>query len=115
MWLLTLYKKCPIQTCDYHIKGFTQKYDKNRHTLTHYKGTMVCGFCPGSGSLADKSFNRADVFKRHLTCVDGVEQMPPNSRKKSSSAGNMSNRKSLSDYAPDATGKCSTCTTTFNN
>jgi serine/threonine protein kinase len=43
-------EKCPIQTCDYHSKGFARKYDKNRHTLTHYKGVMVCGFCPGSGS-----------------------------------------------------------------
>ena len=43
-------EKCPIVTCEYHQKGFARKYDKQRHTLTHYKGTMVCGFCPGSGS-----------------------------------------------------------------
>ncbi|KAG9619475.1 hypothetical protein KCU64_g22203, partial [Aureobasidium melanogenum] len=36
-------EKCPITSCEYHIKGFARKYDKNRHTLTHYKGTMVCG------------------------------------------------------------------------
>jgi len=106
-------EKCPIQTCDYHIKGFARKYDKNRHTLTHYKGTMVCGFCPGSGSAAEKSFNRADVFKRHLTSVHAVEQTPPNSRKKTS--GNINNGKKLSGYAPDATGKCSTCSQTFSN
>jgi hypothetical protein len=106
-------EKCPIQTCDYHIKGFARKYDKNRHTLTHYKGTMVCGFCPGSGSVAEKSFNRADVFKRHLTSLHGVEQIPPNSRKKTS--GNINSSKKLSDYAPDATGKCSTCAGTFSN
>jgi hypothetical protein len=81
-------EKCPITTCDYHIKGFARKYDKNRHTLTHYKGTMVCGFCPGSGSSAEKSFNRADVFKRHLTSVHAVEQTPPNSRKKTSGGVN---------------------------
>ncbi|KAB5575997.1 hypothetical protein GE09DRAFT_611976 [Coniochaeta sp. 2T2.1] len=104
-------EKCPIQTCDYHIKGFARKYDKNRHTLTHYKGTMVCGFCPGSGSAAEKSFNRADVFKRHLTAVHGVEQTPPNSRKKT--AGGAA--KKLTGYAPDATGKCSTCSATFSN
>jgi hypothetical protein len=103
-------EKCPIQTCDYHIKGFARKYDKNRHTLTHYKGTMVCGFCPGSGSAAEKSFNRADVFKRHLTSVHAVEQTPPNSRKKTSNSN-----KKLSGYAPDATGKCSTCSGTFSN
>ncbi|KAI1262149.1 hypothetical protein F5Y18DRAFT_161355 [Xylariaceae sp. FL1019] len=106
-------EKCPIHTCEYHVKGFARKYDKNRHTLTHYKGTMVCGFCPGSGSAAEKSFNRADVFKRHLTAVHGVEQTPPNSRKKTSPGANSG--KKLTGYAPDATGKCSTCSATFAN
>ncbi|KAI1100173.1 hypothetical protein F4804DRAFT_55455 [Jackrogersella minutella] len=106
-------EKCPIQTCDYHVKGFARKYDKNRHTLTHYKGTMVCGFCPGSGSAAEKSFNRADVFKRHLTAVHNVEQTPPNSRKKTASSVNSG--KKLTGYPPDATGKCSTCSATFSN
>ncbi|KAH9203503.1 hypothetical protein DL95DRAFT_230437, partial [Leptodontidium sp. 2 PMI_412] len=98
-------EKCPIQTCDYHVKGFARKYDKNQHTLTHYKGTMVCGFCPGLGSVAEKSFNRADVFKRHLISAHRVEQTPPNLRNRTS--GNGSKR--LSGYAFDATGKCSTC------
>ncbi len=102
-------EKCPITTCEYHIKGFARKYDKNRHTLTHYKGTMVCGFCPGSGSAAEKSFNRADVFKRHLTSVHGVEQNPPNSRKKSPSG-----RKAFSGQQ-NVTGTCSTCSVTFAN
>ncbi|KAL6863213.1 hypothetical protein ACO1O0_003457 [Amphichorda felina] len=106
-------EKCPIQTCEYHTKGFARKYDKNRHTLTHYKGTMVCGFCPGSGSPAEKSFNRADVFKRHLTAVHGVEQTPPNSRKKTPVA--VAGGKKLAGYPPDATGKCSTCSQTFSN
>ncbi|KAK4104801.1 hypothetical protein N658DRAFT_189557 [Parathielavia hyrcaniae] len=108
-------EKCPITTCEYHIKGFARKYDKNRHTLTHYKGTMVCGFCPGSGSAAEKSFNRADVFKRHLTAVHGVEQTPPNSRKKASGGSNNGSSAKLTGYAPDATGKCSTCSQTFSN
>ncbi|OAX83216.1 hypothetical protein ACJ72_02416 [Emergomyces africanus] len=103
-------EKCPIVTCEYHLKGFSRKYDKNRHTLTHYKGTMVCGFCPGSGSAAEKSFNRADVFKRHLTSVHGVEQTAPNSRKKTP----PTNRNSAT-YCHDATGKCSTCSSMFNN
>lgn len=104
-------EKCPIVNCEYHIKGFARKYDKNRHTLTHYKGTMVCGFCPGSGSPAEKSFNRADVFKRHLTSVHGVEQTPPNCRKRSPTA---STKKGM-NYGSDATGKCSTCSATFSN
>ncbi|OBT40864.1 hypothetical protein VE00_09547 [Pseudogymnoascus sp. WSF 3629] len=117
-------EKCPITTCEYHIKGFARKYDKNRHTLTHYKGTMVCGFCPGSGSAAEKSFNRADVFKRHLTGVHCVEQVPPNSRRKTSngsSSGPTSAAGSTAGtttgrpvgYAPDATGRCSTCGAMF--
>lgn len=117
-------EKCPIVNCEYHLKGFARKYDKNRHTLTHYKGTMVCGFCPGSGSAAEKSFNRADVFKRHLMSVHGVEQTAPNCRKKSptsssssslSSAAAAAEQKSLSSYSEDATGKCSTCSGTFSN
>jgi hypothetical protein len=74
-------EKCPIETCEYHVKGFARKYDKNRHALTHYKGTMVCPFCPNAGTAYEKAFNRADVFKRHLTAVHNVEQTPPNSRK----------------------------------
>ncbi|KAF2109246.1 hypothetical protein BDV96DRAFT_503010 [Lophiotrema nucula] len=103
-------EKCPITTCEYHLKGFARKYDKNRHTLTHYKGTMVCGFCPGSGSAAEKSFNRADVFKRHLTSVHGVEQNPPNSRKKSPTG-----RKAHAGAQPNLAGTCSTCSVTFAN
>ncbi|KAJ4309861.1 hypothetical protein N0V94_008730 [Neodidymelliopsis sp. IMI 364377] len=101
-------EKCPITTCEYNVKGFARKYDKNRHTLTHYKGTMVCGFCPGSGSAAEKSFNRADVFKRHLTTVHGVEQNPPNSRKKSPGGARKT-------YCPQVAGTCSTCSVTFAN
>jgi len=105
-------EKCPLATCAYHVKGFARKYDKNRHTLTHYKGNMVCGFCPGSGSSSEKCFNRADVFKRHLTSVHGVEQTPPNSRKKS--PGGTTDKK-VSVRGPDISGKCSTCSATFSN
>jgi hypothetical protein len=103
-------EKCPIATCEYHLKGFARKYDKNRHTLTHYKGTMVCGFCPGSGSAAEKSFNRADVFKRHLTSVHGVEQAPPNSRKRS-----PTDKKAYTTTQQSLSGTCSTCSVTFAN
>ncbi|KAK1068398.1 hypothetical protein LTR74_005688 [Friedmanniomyces endolithicus] len=102
-------EKCPIPTCDYHTKGFARKYDKSRHTLTHYKGTMVCGFCPGSGSAAEKSFNRADVFKRHLTSVHGVEQTPPNARRKSPSVA--AGKRPLGVL--ETSGMCSTCGITF--
>lgn len=105
-------EKCPIPTCEYNQKGFARKYDKNRHTLTHYKGTMVCGFCPHSGSAAEKSFNRADVFKRHLMTVHGVEQNPPNSRKKTSPAAAA---KSTQRRPEESSGKCSICGGIFQN
>lgn len=102
--------KCPIATCEYSKKGFARKYDCQRHTLTHYKGTMVCGFCPGSGSAAEKSFNRADVFKRHLMSVHNVEQTPPNSRKRPPTKTSPAEDRYADAYV---TGKCSTCSITF--
>ncbi|KAF8850287.1 hypothetical protein BDZ45DRAFT_548050, partial [Acephala macrosclerotiorum] len=117
-------EKCPIQTCEYHLKGFGRKYVKNGHTLTHYKGTMVCGFCPGSGSASEKSFNRADLFKRHLTSVHDIKPTPPNSRKNTMSKANGTSSfrefggvgsMSWTAQPSDATGKCSTCSSTFGN
>lgn len=80
-------EKCPIETCEFHIKGFARKYDKNRHTLIHYKGNMICPFCPGVGTEFAKGFNRVDVFKKHLMKSHGVEQTPPNSRKNPLASG----------------------------
>lgn len=108
--------KCPIATCEYSKKGFARKYDCQRHTLTHYKGTMVCGFCPGSGSAVEKSFNRADVFKRHLMSVHNVEQTPPNGRKKiGSKQGSLATSPTEAERYSGAyiTGKCSICSVTF--
>ncbi|KPM38118.1 hypothetical protein AK830_g8436 [Neonectria ditissima] len=74
-------EKCPIVTCEYHTKGFARKYDKNRHALTHYRGSMTCPFCPGVGTAFEKAFNRADVFKRHLTAAHHVDQAGPGGRR----------------------------------
>lgn len=101
-------EKCPIESCEYHTKGFARKYDKNRHALTHYKGTMVCPFCPGAGTAYEKAFNRADVFKRHLTAVHNVEQTPPNSRKLV-----LSSNASREGQRPGAGAKCSICHSQF--
>lgn len=108
-------EKCPIETCEYHTKGFARKYDKNRHALTHYKGTMVCPFCPGSGTAYEKAFNRADVFKRHLTAVHNVEQTPPNSRKQAGpgSSTTMSDREGGGAAHGGVNAKCSICQSQF--
>lgn len=104
-------EKCPIESCEYHIKGFARKYDKNRHALTHYKGTMVCPFCPGPGTAYEKAFNRADVFKRHLTAVHNVEQTPPNSRKQTgpNSATSTASREQGECSQGGPSAKCSIC------
>lgn len=108
-------EKCPLVSCEYHIKGFARKYDKNRHTLTHYRGTMVCGFCPGAGTTAETSFDRADAFKKHLISVHKVEQTAPNCRKRSPSALEAGSRGDLEQYCVGATGKCSTCGGIYGN
>jgi hypothetical protein len=106
-------EKCPIVTCNYHIKGFCRKYDKNRHTLTHYRGTMVCSFCPVS---AAKTFNRADVFKRHLLSVHGVEHTPPPTyRKTSNSKAAIPSTKLSEGCLAAAKGICSICLVLFWN
>jgi hypothetical protein len=105
-------EKCPIVTCEYHIKGFCRKYDKHRHTLTHYKGTMACSFCPVS---AAKTFNRADVFKRHLLSVHGAKHAPPPTGRKSFNSIASIPSMNFSDCAPAAQGICSVCRVHFQN
>ncbi|KAL4988122.1 hypothetical protein BDW68DRAFT_159782 [Aspergillus falconensis] len=88
--------KCPILTCDYNAQGFTRIYDQRRHLLTHFKGTMVCGFCPESVYDAMKSFNSADVFRRHLISEHGAfHELPDPSRR------------------PDRVVSCSNCSNSF--
>ncbi|KAK5728334.1 hypothetical protein LTR15_001469 [Elasticomyces elasticus] len=99
--------KCPVPSCEYHERGFARKYDKTRHILTHYKGKMVCGFCTSDGSETERTFNRADVFKRHLTAVHGAEQVRPGSKRRSPSVSGSASARSCSTcgvWFPDAQG-----------
>lgn len=61
----------------------------------------MCDFCSSSGSAAEKSFNRVDVFKRHLISVHGVGQTFPNSRNKTAY------------NSTSVAGTCATCSITF--
>lgn len=72
---------CHVPTCEYHVQGFARRYDKQRHVLAHYKREMTCPFCQATESKAAKTFNRADIFKRHLASVHGVEQKPSSQRR----------------------------------
>jgi hypothetical protein len=106
-------EKCPVLSCEYHHRGFVREYDKRRHTLTHFRGSLVCAFCPASGSLMERTFERVDSFKRHLASVHSVEQIPPNSQSPSQ-AFTGSARELLIQYE-DAPGDCSICCATFAN
>ncbi|KAF2864934.1 hypothetical protein BDV95DRAFT_268348 [Massariosphaeria phaeospora] len=68
-------EKCPVETCEYHVKGFARAYDRMRHTCTHFRGTMTCGFCADSGDTAQIHYNNVYVFSRHLTSVHKVTQV----------------------------------------
>lgn len=66
-------EKCPVASCAYNTKGFARKYDRNRHSLTHYHGRITCPFC-GLDPTGKHVFSRADVFKRHLASVHHIDQ-----------------------------------------
>jgi hypothetical protein len=48
-------------------------------TLQRHYGVRIL---PRLGTPAEKSFNRADVFERHLTTVHGIGQTPLNARRR---------------------------------
>lgn len=105
-------EKCPIASCDFHKRGFARKYDRNRHLITtHYKATVVCGFCPGEGSASETSFNRVDIFKRHLVSTHKVDQNTSAAKKRSVS-GSLK-PPSVSDRG--SSGRCTTCSKSFPN
>uniref|UniRef100_A0A8H7N576 C2H2-type domain-containing protein n=1 Tax=Bionectria ochroleuca TaxID=29856 RepID=A0A8H7N576_BIOOC len=66
-------EKCPMRNCEYYRKGFARKYDRNRHVLTHFKGTIICGVCPDGEDSNNITFYRPDTFKKHLTTAHGAE------------------------------------------
>ena len=95
-------------TCEYHTRGLPRLYDKIRHTLAHFRGEMICGFCPDSEE-GPRGFKRADVFKRHLTTAHGVEQTPPNSSK------SLPSTATGTSHTGNLAGDCSICMETFRN
>ncbi|KAK5011758.1 hypothetical protein LTR28_005094, partial [Elasticomyces elasticus] len=101
--------KCSIVTCEYHIKGFARKYDQTRHadTLQRLDDLSVLS----RHRAAERIFNRADVFKRHLTSVHGVEQTPPTSRKNAP----ISNKLHLGKAAAYTARPCPTRGKRFSN
>lgn len=39
---------CPVPTCEYHHKRFSLKAERDKHTMTHVEGDMICDYytCP---------------------------------------------------------------------
>lgn len=99
-------EKCPVETCEWNEKGFSRKYDRERHTLTHFKGEFVCTFCPPSEL---KSFNRADVFKRHLKNVHNADASKKNTRKNRSRSAGLAS----TNFVTGSKGNCLTCKKDF--
>jgi hypothetical protein len=95
------------------VKGFRQKRHQIKHTLTHYRGKIVCGFCPGPGSTDEEpeSFLHPSLFKKHLVLVHGVNSTASKYR----STGRALNGEKPACDEKRATGKCSICSTTFTN
>ena len=104
-------EKCPIAICEYHTKGFARKYDQAKHTLTHFRGTLTCPFCPLFQFNFEASFTRVDVLKRHLTSVHGVQQTSSTSRQKSQGGTHLN----LTGVPIPNLGGCSTCPLTFDS
>lgn len=94
-------EKCPLETC---AKAFDRKFDKNRHTLTHFKGTLVCRFCPQFGSAGLQQFTRVDMFKKHLIERHGAGV-----------GRNLSQQRRYRGKATVASVICTVCHHTFND
>ncbi|KAF1952235.1 hypothetical protein CC80DRAFT_423229, partial [Byssothecium circinans] len=105
-------EKCPLKTCEYYMKGFARTHDKVRHTLTHFKGSFVCNFCSTSGTVTDRTFQRCDIFLRHLVSVHGVEQVTPVRREELCRTGVMKqSQRSLGDQS---VATCTLCSEPFD-
>lgn len=113
-------EKCPVPSCVYHTKGFARKYDKNRHALTHYRGTLICPLCPTkSENNVESVFSRADVFKRHLASVHSVEtstgpqangdEAPSAAAAESAMSASMMSRPVADPKTLQNEGRCSIC------
>ena len=104
-----LAEMCPVKTCERHLRGFTRAGDKKRHVFTHFKGTLVCGFCTSDSTSFSQAADRVDLFLTHLIKNHGVRVWhiePP------SDSGRLvrTNRTSKSN-SPVAT--CSVCSEPF--
>lgn len=106
-------EKCPMEVCEYHTKGFARPYDKVRHTLTHFNGTFLCGFCTVSDTNSEISFSRCDTFLRHLVIAHGAEQVSPG-RKDEQLYRLKTSKENRKSFDAQLVATCSLCTEPFD-
>ncbi len=99
---------CPVKTCERYLKGFTRAGERKQHTFTHFKGSLICGFCPESVSFSQAS-DRVNLFLTHLVKHHGVQAQHPDQEPEISFM--EKSRRRLSDTSPVST--CSICSEPF--
>ncbi|CAI6336622.1 unnamed protein product [Periconia digitata] len=105
-------EKCPVDTCEYHTKGFARPYDKVRHTLTHFNGMFACQFCTSSVAVSARTFSRCDAFLRHLVNAHDVEPVSPGRRDELCST--RPNKPTKRFAAGNSVVTCTLCTEPFD-
>ncbi|KAK4444000.1 hypothetical protein QBC34DRAFT_196227 [Podospora aff. communis PSN243] len=93
------------------------RHGRNRHAAAQSGATKVCGLCSVADSSSEKVFNRADVFKRHLRSVHGVEPsytMPEDSYQQAQPARHPENHRRPRIQAPPANTMVSPAQSSFS-
>ena len=63
------FETCPLKSCEYHLRGFSNKYQRDFHVVEHFTGPLECGFCPKDIAKGDRSFHDCESFRRHLSGI----------------------------------------------
>ena len=77
-------KECPVSACQYHLKGFDDEEERDRHVVTHYDGMRMCPFCPANTVRGRTSFNglkslKAHLLSKHRVCPNLLGSQSPES------------------------------------
>ena len=104
--------KCPLVSCEYSVRGFSRKHDRNRHVLVHFEGLLSCSICRGVGTATEKRFYRVDMLKRHMSRAHRVNGIISDDR-----GGTAIDSTSMRDGSSDAVkleARCTTCRQIFS-
>lgn len=65
-------ERCPVKTCERHENGFLKIGEGKKHAFTHFKGSLVCGFCKPYKTTFFRAPDRVSLFLTHLIKNHGV-------------------------------------------